>query len=490
MAEFKKNERESQRVAYSKFDLDIICAGILIFLKNPAQLDVLYHYIKPELMIYGDDSLQVRAIRFIYSHILDIRKTEGSSALTATHLESRLRSHIDSDDTKAAQALFTQILKDQKYHQKAEDSGCRQLFLDFLKSIKMFEWADDFGPKWKKGHVDLAVNTIDKLTSDLKKISYNNRETSIDFGSLEVSNIVDIVAESDDPRDQFDLGVPGLYNDIGPFTRGTLCLFVGSTGSGKSQMSHHIIRMAIQQRKYVHCAVLEDTLESFMRKEIASLTGIKVDRLREFKKPGKSITDKEKELIIQAKASLAEYVKVDLMYGMSTENIHQLKLEYDAERVAKGKEPYSIDIVDYTGHVADKSGNQSNQMYEKMRIAFGMRKDFCLLNGKTGFDFAQVNRPGETKKEAGFMLKLSDVAASFDILQVCDNVITINRSPDDKDDNNATLLVVKARDGVYKKNGYKVGTEFDRSRWDMNKHVNRSTGEIDDATPIGNSEIV
>src|SRR5690606_15820435 len=105
-----------------------------------------------------------------------------------------------------------------------------------------------------------------------------------------------------------------------------------------------------------------------------------------------------------------------------------------------------INICDYTGHIAESSSG--DKTYEKMRNAFAERKNYALIHNKICFDFAQVNREGSKNQYIDKILTHNDLAGSFNLAQVCDNIISLNRTQQDRIDYTSQLHVCKARDGI------------------------------------------
>jgi replicative DNA helicase len=252
-----------------------------------------------------------------------------------------------------------------------------------------------------------------------------------------------------------------LDNAIGGFETQTLNVFISMPNGGKSTMCHHIIKRCFEAQKRVHVTCVEDRPKSFLCKLTACITGIPVSRLR---KEFRSLTTDELTQVRRVKELMAKYLKVDFVYGQGVDLIHKTKLEYDLECKVKNIAAPVVDIIDYTGHIAGRS--VGDKMYEKMRAAYGARKDFALANNKIAFDFAQVNREGTKRANGDDNLTMADLAGSFDISQVCDNIISINRNMLDRSDHKATLYVAKARDG--EAGGiFKVGTKYHVAQYDM-----------------------
>ena len=225
-------------------------------------------------------------------------------------------------------------------------------------------------------------------------------------------------------------------------------------------MAHHILRQSIKQKKFVHITCVEDRPKSFARRLVAALTGIEIRKLRmEFD----TLTELEKKYIQNAKKLIKTYVKVEFVYGESVDSVHKRKLDYDLWRKSKGLPPVTVDIIDYTAHIA--SFCAGDKKHEQLLKAYAARKDFALKYNKIVFDFAQVNREGNHKMSDEKILTHGDLAGGYDLATVCDYIFSINRNARDQDMNKAKLFVSKGRDGGG--GTFSVTTDFGRARWKM-----------------------
>ena len=458
---------QKQTTSYSKFDFDTICAGILFLVQNPSHIDRLHKHLDADRFFPHDDNINIKALRFIVKTIHEIRKHDGISLMSEGFLSAKLKMNMDSEVATTAQRLWGAIMSDPKYSRDSQDRGCQKIFLDFLRVVEIIKWSEKFSQQYKTGHIADAVKGMKDLTGMLDQIRFDSVEVIADLEHMTTEKLLAFLAVSEIGGDIFYLGCKDLDDDLGGFERRALHVFIGATNSGKSMMSHHLISRSIAQNLTVHITICEDRPKSFMRRLLSNISGVEIKRL---KYRTKSLTPQEVKDVEYAKDRINQFVKIDFGYGESLDEIHRRKLDYDAERIAKGLKAYDVDIVDYTGHIADKA--QGEKTYEKFRNAFAERKNFALINNKIAFDFAQVNRGGFQKQRGKDVAPLNhgDLAGSYDLSQVCDNIISINRSDDDKDKNEVLLMISKVKDGIIRRVGYRVGANWDYARWDMEKY--------------------
>jgi hypothetical protein len=432
---------------------------------NPAILKKFAPYIKPEFIYYGESDLRVRGLRTLFKVLLDlnhegrVKDILGDGSQTAIYpFLAELRKLPDGEVKDEALKIADRIKSDKEIAFISESDGCLNQFLDYLKAITIRDWSSEFAEPYRQGKILPATNLLKDLIVKLEKINVRSFET------LVADDLYDSFGSKQIGVNNFKLGIKPLDGEWGFCEPATLTIFMAPPAGGKSMMSTTIIANAVLQRRYVNWTVVEDRRRTFEPRLMAALTGIPIYRLKnEFT----DLTSQEIVRFNKAVKMIKEYVHVDYIYGEDIEMIHERKIEVDQQRRATGKPEYDIDGVDYTMHVAATSGGNSDKMHEKLMQAYAHRKNYCLTYKKTAFDFLQVNRSGATKTKGGAeFLEMTDIAGAFDIARVGDNIISINRSTYDKDNNHARFWVAKGRDGSPDKPVI-VPTDFKYGRYNV-----------------------
>lgn len=440
----------------SRFDYEVICAGVLKLISEPNLLDKFHKNIDPEYFFHGDKSLKIRGFRKMLTGINSFCKDGLVNQISYEFLESKFKMAVQSEENAEAYSTFVWIHSDENVRKKATDAGCFTIFMDYLKVTELLKWSKPFQTEYREGNIGKAIDSMRDL---LPKIDNIKISEDYQFKAEDLDNLLPHDANS--IKDSLLLDCTPLDFAMGGFEPQTLNLFITVTNGGKSMMAHHILRQCVKQRKHVHITCVEDRPKSFARRIVAALTGIEIKKL---KTEYHCLSMEERRLVSEAKKAINEYIKADFVYGESIESIQKRKLDYDFERKARGLEPCLVDIVDYTAHVAHMSAG--DKKYEKVHMAYSSRKDFALKNNKIAFDFAQINREGNHKQNDAKLLTHADLAAAYDLSQVCDTIISINRNLKEKDANTALLFVCKGRDSEAG-GQYTVKTDFGRARWHM-----------------------
>lgn len=443
----------------NRYDFDTLCAGFLRLLDNRSLYERYKKFLDSSYFYYNDSSKHIRAFRKLIDLLHQLDSETLTSHLTIPYFEQYMVSHLmGSESNDEAKALFYKIKSDDGVRTKMADDGCFTSFLDYLKITQMAKGSAPFYTEYQAGNINEAVETMRNVLNDIAGISapddceFDPRRITEYLGRGHVGGRAETLY----------LGCDQLDTSLGGFETQTLNLFISITNGGKTMMSHHIIKRCIESRMYVYVTVVEDRLESFTRRIVAALTGIPTRRLKD---SFKNLSSQEMGAVEEAQAKIAEFVKVDFVYGQSIDAVHKRKVDYDIECRMKKRPVPLVDIVDYTGHIASKS--IGDKMHEKMRNAFAARKDFALKYNKIAFDFAQINREGNKRLvDHSKMLTQADLAGSYDLAQVCDNIISINRNEMDQTQFAAQLHVCKARDGMAGTT-FRIKTEFHMSRYNM-----------------------
>ena len=90
-------------------------------------------------------------------------------------------------------------------------------------------------------------------------------------------------------------------------------------------------------------------------------------------------------------------------------------------------------------------------------------------SNKIGFDFAQINREGSKNMANKNLITHNDLAGAYDLAQIFDNLISINRTPDDVTTGSVRLHGCKARDSATGLT-ISVKTAFHKAQYLMNEY--------------------
>jgi replicative DNA helicase len=445
----------SQQHILNRYDFKTVIAGVLKMIAEPAMFEKFHSYIDEEWIYMNDSSEQVLAVRKIIELMKFSLKEGGFKNMNIAVFDSLIDSKFIEEKTRLmVGAHYRAWIADDVIKIKMHDDMCFELFLEYLKIIQIGKRAKNFNQAYQSGNTSKSAEIMNEMLYSIGQISIKT--------NIQVFDATTVFDRLQNPPTNVDTqtfytGCEPLDHNIGGIEPETLTTFISVTNGGKTAMCHHLIRQCVERKQYAYVACVEDREKSFIYKTLGSITGIDIWRL---KKQFHELLPNELEAVKRALAGLNEYVRVEYIYGEC--------------HIKKRPAPF-INIVDYTGHIVSKS--EGDKTYEKTRNAYAARKDFALKYKKACIDFAQVNREGNKRlNESKQYLTHADLAGSYDLSQVCDNIISINRDATDLIEHRAKLHVSKCRDGESGKT-YTVATDFRKYRFLMDKVTFHTTEE-------------
>jgi len=440
----------------NKYDFSVLCAGTMRLINNVDLLDKYSPFILTEYICYNDDSPNPKALRTIIQVLLNFRKAHNPKDIKPESFGPYLNvstQKMKEEDRIHISNLFGKMKQDPDITSKVTNDAVFKMFLDYLKLLQIAKLSGKILDNYNSGNPDSAAEEMTDALNNINQITISRAE---EFNPKTVySRLANPVREE---GRRLLLGGSLFDQRLGGFKIKTLNLFVGLTNTGKSQMAYHILRRCVESKIGVHITIVEDTEETFVERLVACLADLPIEVI----KMPLMWTDEIHNKIKKVEQDITEFIAVDFVYGQSIDVVHKRKKDYDSKCLAMGKVPPTVDIVDYTGHIAGKSFG--DKKFEKMITAYTARKDFALEHNKIVFDFAQVNRDGGKKSSSEkSVLTITELAGAFDISHVCDTIISINRNEQDERNNETRLHIGKSRNG--EKGGtftYKV--DFARAR--------------------------
>ena len=476
----------SKHVSY-RYDFEVIVAGVLKLISDKELLKKYKKFLDPEWFYYKDASDDRVALRGLIELVLT-ECEKNIDGITTESIDARIPiAIIDEKKKNLILGSYRAWRADERIIKCMADASLFDVFLNYLKILEIAKVTKTFSDKYQTGDVVEAMNIMSDAFKSANDIGHAKIER---LSSKDINEALKVDAKYtetalfpfSDPQGTEMHPIDKLIG--GGFQRQTLNVFISVTGGGKSMLSHHLIEACIRRKKKVWVACLEDNKKSFIFKLIANMAGININILRKgVNNLSSDITNNIERAILE----INKYLEVQFIYGKSIDEIHQMALEYDAQCLMNNEPIPYVNIVDYTGHAATKSSGEKT--YEKMRNAYGARKDFALTNDKICFDFAQVNREGVKNLHADKDLTQADLAGAFDLSHVCDNIISINRGPMDLSNDTCRFHIGKARDGVNNIT-VRVKTNFAQASYDMNnwEFMNNTSKAIIDEYGNGRSK--
>jgi hypothetical protein len=450
----------------SKFSPKNLQAVIVRLIKEPFLIEKFYDSLHPEDFILGQQDIRKQALGRMIEVLLTYYKENSLDNLNLGSFQARLNSYADSEVNDETRRQFSEMLQDDELMEISANDGILEVFMEIMQRNMTLRWFSDFKRQFSNNDMKNAITHGREFFEKLEQVKIKDEG---DFDYREVDTLFD--STKFDPTLCLATGLPELDLELcGGLEPATLTVFVAPPAGGKGQACSHIIQNCIKQKKYVHVTIVEDRKKTFLPRVLSGISEISVKRLKtEFNQ----LTPQELLRFNKAVQLMKKYVKLDFLYDSTVSEIHQRKLQWIKYCKLHGLPVPQVDILDYSGHVAVTAAG--DKTHEKYLMAYAVRKNYALKHNMIGIDFAQVNRDGSKKMTGDDIITKNDLASSFDLSRVCDNIVTINRNDDQKAKNKAIFYMAKVRDaGAIDGNKFEVETDYDYGRYLLGNAINLS----------------
>lgn len=229
---------------------------------------------------------------------------------------------------------------------------------------------------------------------------------------------------------------------------GDTTLLMGATNSGKTTTVVTIVAANVKFDRKVLFITHEQKPEDIRAKLYLSATGIPGDQLSHLRS--------HPELLARAEVAYEEFFSKNLTYishlkpgDMYVESVMNLIATQQESLMARnGGQGYDLVVVDYPGKLKSKTYTGRNvqtwdeqaYIYNQFVVAAGYYRFHALLPVQSNREGFKVNRG-----DADRFLDAGDVANSYGITQVVDNILTIRRNDAEKQKNIINFYLSKSR---------------------------------------------
>jgi replicative DNA helicase len=341
-----------------------------------------------------------------------------------------------------------------KYNQ-GEGSKIIDFFANKLEQIKRINFSGD-------AIVDLS-NPINFYTT-----FDETRTNGVSTGSrlLDKLMVGDVTYRKvkEDGSEEIDQ-VPG-------FIKGFTTVVLGPSNSGKSSLMATFARNVALQRKKVLFITHEGTESMNVDRIFKSYLEMNATDISE-----KLKTEEGRRDLINKTSEINNYLFYkhhNFAGSMYVEDVISIIREIHAREIAKDGHGLDVVIDDYPANLMSRA--HANQKLERRHTLANNYRQFSSLGDELGLHMIlpmQVNRSGYTKAKNGDeLLGQDDVAEAFEVCQIADNVISINRSDEDKKNKTVRLYIDKNRAG-------ETGSVF-WSQTDLSKSLMFKPGTLDE----------
>lgn len=463
------SESNKEKKSSTVFNREFKIAGLVRLINEPHLITKLKESLFPEIFSTREEHEPLSRLAKIV-----IERALKKNTVSMEGIFGILQLQADGAERESAISLFEEIRDTEKYWKLSKNDEFFQSFLDYIKMNRIYIGSQQVVEKFRKGDLEAAFEAHDKVESDIKSINMDV------IDAIEWESAFTELTHSSMNRKSSGLRI-GLeeFDQTGGFAPQTLNVFAANTGGGKGMMTVHLAKACAKQRKPVYIAVVEDTKSMFMRRLISSSTGISYSRIQS---NFHDLSEEEREKVNSHITSLKEYVDVEFPFGSHYKSILERFRVKQAERKRLGLPPYEVFILDYLGHAVKTHITAHQQEYQLLTRAMRDLRDFGLVENLITFTHWQLSSNGKKKEADGDLISNYDIGGATDMVNLVDNAIGINRSPENRKKNIAILNFFKGREGFHEAE-FEVSTVFDIARYYLGKARRLDSGSFRPSNP-------
>jgi hypothetical protein len=431
-----------------KFDAQFLKAILFRLMSEPHLCVKFRDYLDPDMFeINGANLKRIASILFDW---IDMEE----QAPTVDGIWGKLQLLPDGQDRDTALSDFNNMKTDKDVVRLSQSDQVFDTFLQWLKATAFICEYHGVRENFNSGSFETAYNKMELALNRIKGISVEEVDSADWDSSLDF-----LESESKRVDAKFNLGVDD-FDSASAFEQQMLVIFVALTGHGKTAMTIHLIRQAVEQGRRIYVACVEDRKVTILRRVYSALTGIPMNEIKRLC----DMPPAHRTLMEEARIKLQKFVTIDFIYGQPLDYILSRIKEKMAVQRLNNQPVFEIVALDYLQHIAHLSPGDS--VHEKVTTSMAKFKDFALSNNLCCITHQQVNRSGAQSQNKEGLITLSEMSSSFQAAFVADVIISINRTPEMIEKDEAVLFVAKGREGATDRR-YLVKTDFAKARYVM-----------------------
>lgn len=316
----------------------------------------------------------------------------------------------------------------------------------FLRVSMFKESVEGAAKKYKSQGFDEAYDWTLKRLNDIKDATFEDDEYRLSFQAPKDW----IKMQEQRTDDAISTGCANLDQALGGgLFKNETCAIMAPSNVGKTTAMITIARNAILQGKHVLFIIHEGDPQEIRFRILCAFMGI--ERQTAFN----WIKDPEKSQYVMMASEIIDHFLVYIPFiktgAMFVEDLIGVIKKLSEERVAKNGKGFDIIIDDYPKKLksrfrsSSKEGlyrNEVSEVYDNFNHLAVELNAHCLLAVQTNRTGLKMNN---NKVESDSLLGMEEIDEAFGIAQNVANVLTLNRSPEDRKNNIIRMNVAKSR---------------------------------------------
>ena len=316
----------------------------------------------------------------------------------------------------------------------------------FLRTSLFKESIEEAARKYKINGMENAYNwTLSKL-NDIKQATFIEDKLVMSFKNPELW-----VRQYEERRkDAISTGCKNLDDALGGgLFRKETCAVMAPVNQGKTMMLITLARNAIVDGRKVLFLIHEGYPEELRVRILASFLAIPMAWVYEWASSDKSVYIKAASNYIDSHLKFIPYIKTGAMFVEDVIDVIKKMHQEEIELTGKG---FDLVIDDYPKKLKSKLRLGNKESLYRTEVA-EIYDNFNHLSTELDvhcFVAVQTNRTGlkmnnNKLKDSTTLLGMEEIDESFGIAQNLANIITLNRSPEDKSHDIVRLNIGKSR---------------------------------------------
>jgi len=342
----------------------------------------------------------------------------------------------------------------------------------WLKISRFMDEMKKSSNQFNEGNYHSAISWIKKTSADIEKASFESDKLAdfsdpvafyselsdydhdgISTGSAMLDAL--LIGKKTFEKDGKSYQMPGLG-------RKTMTVLVGAANSGKTSCIISILRHAVADQKKVLFLTHEQSEAPIKDKIYKACFNMSADQMSiALRDETLSKKLRVKAQIINKYLKYRHYNEIGKMY---VEDVLDLIQALNEKEIALTGRGFDLVIDDYPAKLMSR--NFGGKGTERRHLLGYVYSQFSMLADSMNCHViapVQTNRASyKQMKDGGNFLDMDSISESFEVAQIADNVITINRSDDNKRRNEVYLNIAKNRRGETG-NWYYSKTDLSRS---------------------------
>ena len=321
----------------------------------------------------------------------------------------------------------------------------RKELTGWMKAGKMAELIHKAAQFYNGERLEEAYAWATQMTEEIRQCSFEE-DKAVDFGEP----LAFLEKVTLDRGNALSTGIKAFDQalldgaTVGGLLPGDMTVILAPQNVGKTTA---MITLAIQnvwKRKDVLFVTHEGRPEDIHAKMLCSSMGVTLPELLEMYKMEEGLAK------IRLHSSLLKtyltYVPYNSAGGMYVEDVLDLMKTRQMDLRARKGKGYDLIVNDYPQKLTSRLGKNLGEHRHIQTYVYDQFVQFALQEKAHALVAAQTNRGGSsTNRRSDRFLTPEDIAECYGIMQIATNVVTMNRSEEDKAANRVTFFVSKSR---------------------------------------------